>query len=407
MNTRRLYYDDSFLRTFAAQVLNCEQVVSSEPPAWQVTLDQTAFYPSSGGQPCDTGLLGEAAVLDVQDRGDAILHTLDHPLTLGTVTGAIDWERRFDHMQQHTGQHLLSAILQGRFALPTVSFHLGSEVSTIDVRGAEPLPAVLEAAERAVNDMIFEDRQVIVRYGTAEELTQQGVRKQVEREGILRAIEIEGVEVQPCGGTHVQRTGQIGMLLLRRATKIRQDWRIEFVCGARAARAARADYQRLRHAAERLKCAAEDIVPSAERVLAERDAQFKSLSALTERLAETEARLALLDVPAGPGGLRVIARVLEGVELVYLAIFATQLALAERTIAVLARKECGHLAFAQHPGSNKDMNALLKQVLEQLGGKGGGTRDFARGALANAAQSERAVQLAESLLSQVQAAGSL
>ena len=164
----------------------------------------------------------------------------------GKAHGCIHWARRLDHMQQHTGQHLLSAIFQERFGLPTVSFHLGSEVSTIDLRGNEPSEAVLEGAERAANEVIFDDRPVTVRYGTAEKLAQLGVRKEVERTGILRAIEIEGVDLQPCGGTHVRRTSQIGVTLVRGCSKIRQDWRVEFVCGRRTERVARADAKLLR-----------------------------------------------------------------------------------------------------------------------------------------------------------------
>src|SRR5215813_3640121 len=234
MKTKRIYYDDAFAREFEAQVVRCEGVVGSETQNWRVVLDQTAFYPASGGQPNDWGWLGEARVLDVVDQGDEIVHLVDQPVA-GRAIGKVDWRRRFDHMQQHTGQHLLSAVMQERFELPTVSFHLGEEICTIDLRGAEPTPDTLVEAERVANRIVFEDRAVNVRYGNLEELRTLGVRKEVDREGILRAIEIEGVEVQPCGGTHVARTGQIGMILLRRCTKIRQDWRLEFLCGGRAA----------------------------------------------------------------------------------------------------------------------------------------------------------------------------
>src|SRR5207245_4165756 len=195
------------------------------------------------------------------------------------------------HMQQHTCQHLLSAMFQKHFALPTVSFHLGTEVCTIDLRGQEPSEQVLEDAERRANQIIFEDRRVSVRFGTAEELSRLGVRKEVDREGMLRAIEIEGVELQPCGGTHVKSTGQIGMVLARRCTKIRQDWRVEFVCGERVERAARGDFQLLRQVAEKLSCAPEDILSSASRALAERDANFKKIRMLLERLASADADL--------------------------------------------------------------------------------------------------------------------
>src|SRR3974377_2225228 len=230
MATRRLYYDDSYMRTFSARVLGCGQTQPVSLPsgphiAWEVELDQTAFYPTSGGQPNDIGCIGEAKILDVRVGDDVVLHIVDREVPLEEVRGSIDWPRRFDHMQQHTGQHLLSAIFQGCYGLPTVSFHLGTDLCTIDLRGPEADAGVLEGAQRAANQIIFEDRPVNVRYGTANQLARVGVRKEVDREGILRAIEIEGADLQPCGGTHVRTTGQIGMILVRRCSKIRQGWR--------------------------------------------------------------------------------------------------------------------------------------------------------------------------------------
>jgi len=412
--TQRLYYDDSFARDFDADVLRCEPLKpdrESASPAqtWSLILDRTFFYPISGGQPNDTGRIGNATVLDVRDEEDRILHIVDRPLQPGPVKGSIDWERRFDHMQQHTGQHLLSAIFLERYALPTVSFHLGAELSTIDLRGSEPSLDLLEEAEHAANQIVFEDRSVTVRYGTAQELAQMGVRKQVDRAGILRAIEIQGVDLQPCGGTHLKSTGQIGMLLVRRCTKIRQDWRVEFVCGQRAEQAARADFQLLRRVAERLNSAPADAVSMADRVLTERDTQRKSQQLLTRRLAEAEASVALQTTPSGPNGIRLISRVIQGVEPEYLASFATQLARTEKSMALLARQDSGHLVFAQHPTAGRDMNGLLRQVLEKLGGKGGGTRDFARGHLNDAAQSADALEAAQAILrsNSVKAEGSV
>lgn len=398
MTTRRLYYDDSFEREFDAGVVSCEPVVYSGMAAWEVLLDCTAFYPTSGGQPNDVGRLGDARVLDVRDEGEEIVHIVDQELEIDTVHGCIDWTRRLDHMQQHTGQHLLSAMFQERFGRPTISFHLGDQICTIDLRGEEPSEAILEGAERAANQVIFEDRSVTVRYGTAEEFAELGVRKEVERSGILRAIEIEGADLQPCGGTHVKRTAQIGMILVRRCNKIRQDWRVEFVCGGRAERAARQDFLLLRHAAERLGCAPGDLAASAERVAAERDAHFKSARAALERLAQAEATLTLQGAPAGEDGIRLIARTFqEDAQAEYLNHFATQLAKSDKTIALLARFPCGHLIFAQHPSAGKDMNGLLKQVLQQFGGKGGGTRDFARGRLSDATKAEMAIALSREL----------
>jgi alanyl-tRNA synthetase len=399
MATRRLYYDDSFLREFDARVLSCDPEVHNGTPSWAVVLDSTGLYPTSGGQPHDLGKLGDANVLDVRDEEDEIVHVIDRELEPGSIHGCIDWTRRLDHMQQHTGQHLLSAMFQERFGRSTASFHLGAEICTIDLRGPEPTEEILEGAEHAANLIIQEDRPVTVRYGTAEDLAEQGVRKEVKREGILRAIEIEGADLQPCGGTHLNRTSQIGIILVRRCSRMRQDWRVEFVCGLRAERVARRDFQVLRGAAAKLACAPEDVVASAERALTERDAHFKTVRALLQRLAEADAAIALQSLNHGPRGIRVVARVFgEESQPEYLSNLATQLAKAEKTVALLGRSASGDLVFAQHPAAGQDMNAMLNQVLARFVGKGGGTRDFARGKLGDPAQAEKAVAFAEQLL---------
>jgi alanyl-tRNA synthetase len=403
MKTHRIYYDDAYEKEFDARVMHCEVL----PPdvnsgitgqVWGLVLDRTAFYPTSGGQPNDLGKIGDANVLDVRDDGDEIIHLVDRRPSSPDVLGCINWPRRFDHMQQHSGQHLLSAMFQERFGRPTVSFHLGADFCTIDLRGPEPSEEILEGAERASNKIIYEDRPLAVRYGTAEDLAELGVRKEVDRAGILRAIEIEGADLQPCGGTHVKSTGQIGTLLVRRCTKMRQDWRVEFVCGGRAERVARQDFLRLRAAAEKLSCAPEELVAVAGRVLFERDAHFKRTRALLERLAEIDVAQGVRDAVLGSDGTRLIHRVFENVEPEFLGFFATHVAKTERAIALLAEQGTGHILFAQHPGAGKDMNAILKEVLAKVGGKGGGTRDFARGRLDDATQAERALALATGVL---------
>jgi alanyl-tRNA synthetase len=389
MSTKRIYYDDAFAKEFAASVKASEEKKSG----WRVILDQTAFYPTSGGQPTDLGTLSEAHVLDVLDEGDEVAHVTDRPVQ-GIVTGKIDWPRRFDHMQQHTGQHLLSAVLLKAFDLETVSFHLGEEICTIDLRGKEPAAETLLAAEKAANDFVFEDRPVKILYATREELRGLGVRKEVEREGILRAIEIENVDLQPCGGTHVARTGQIGMIQLRRCTKIRQDWRLEFLCGGRVAKKARTDYEIRKTVAEKLKCSNEEVVAMLDKALGERDASYKSAKERGEKLAMLEAEKIVRETSPGADGIRVVTRVFEGVEASYVLMLAPAIATHEKTIALIARQECGHIFFGQGSGVGKDMNTLLKKVLEQVGGKGGGTKDFARGGLKDAAVAHKAIQLA-------------
>jgi alanyl-tRNA synthetase len=393
MTTKRIYYDEAFAKEFSGTVKASDE----KDGTWRVILEQTAFYPTSGGQPNDLGTLGEARVLDVVDEGDEIVHVTDGAAQ-GIVTGKIDWTRRFDHMQQHTGQHLLSAVLLKDFGMETVSFHLGEEICTIDVRGAEPGANTLLATEKAVNEVIFEDRAVNVLYATLEELRGLGVRKEVEREGTLRAIEIEGIELQPCGGTHVARTGQIGMVQLRRCTKIRQDWRLEFLCGRRVVKAARADYETRKTAAEKLKCSAEEVVAMLDKTLIEREASYKSAKERGEKLAAFEAERLVREALPRADGIRVVARVFEGMEASYVLMLAPAVATHEKTIALLARGECGHIFFGQGPGVGKDMNGLLKKVLEQVGGKGGGTKDFARGGLKEPTTAHKAIELARAEL---------
>jgi alanyl-tRNA synthetase len=399
MATRRLYFDDAFQDNFTAQVLSCEVLAEPEDgapePRWGVFLDQTLLYPTSGGQPNDLGKLGDANVFDVRDTDDErILHIVDRPVELGRIEGCIDWPRRFDHMQQHTGQHLLSAVFQERFGLVTVSFHLGETVSTIDLRGPQPSPLVLEGAARAANAVIFEDREITVRYGTAEQFAEMGVRKQVDRAGVLRAIEITGIDLQPCGGTHLRHTGQLGLILIRGCTKIRQDWRVEFLCGGRAESAARADGELISHLSAQLKCAPHELNTSIERLLAEREAAAKRLKVLLPKVAEADAVSLLLTSTPRADGPRVIAHLVSNAEPDYLQHLATALARTPAIVALLADQQTGSLVFAQNPEAAKDMNGLLKKVFEQFPGKGGGTKDFARGAVANPSLSHSAVEFA-------------
>jgi alanyl-tRNA synthetase len=402
MTTHRLYYEDSFVRNFSARVLSCSSVnpittASGPKPAWEVLLDRTAFYPASGGQPHDLGRLGEANILDVQDDGEEIAHIVDQELGVGAVEGCVDWPRRFDHMQQHTGQHLLSAMFQERYGLPTVSFHLGSELCTIDLRGPEPNSHVLQGAQHAANMIIFEDRPVNVRYGTADQLAELGVRKEVAREGILRAIEIQAADLQPCGGTHVRSTGQIGMVLVRRCTKIRQDWRVEFVCGARAERVAADDFQLLRTIGERLSCAPEEAVAAIEKSTAERDASYKNLRIALQQLAQDRAKLLIGAAVLGENGVRCIAVLLREESPELLLPLATELSKNDKTVALLIHELSGQLVFAQSTGGGKDMAALLRLVFANVPGKGGGTRDFVRAKLVDPARSNEALTLAAQL----------
>jgi alanyl-tRNA synthetase len=411
--TDRLYYHDSFLREFDATVVSC----TPDGPRWKVILNKTAFYPTSGGQPHDVGTLGDARVVEVVDAPNAAVavsaggsdishaadpHHLVHYTTAevpaGPIHGQIDWPRRLDHMQQHTAQHLLSAAFIELFGFQTVSFHLGKEVSTIDLAAPSVVPRQLETAERRTNEIVFEDRPVVIRFGTAQELAESGIRKKVEREGILRAIDIEGFDRQPCGGTHLASTGQAGLILLRKLERSREHWRIEFVAGYRALAAARSDFATLTQAATHLSCALQDVPAGITKNIEERRANSSAVKRLEERLANLEAGALLQQNPATPDGVRLILATPPGATPSYLALLAAKLTTEKNVITLLASHETGHVVAARSPELPQDLGALLRESLKEFGGKGGGAKHFAQGALPDPAQTDALIIAAKSRL---------
>ena len=379
--TERLYYRDSFLRAFDARVESCER----EGERWKVVLDRTAFYPTSGGQPHDLGKLNDVPVIEVADAEEnKVVHYTSAEVPAGAARGEIDWARRLDHMQQHTGQHLLSAAFIELFKFQTISFHLGRELSTIDLQAPEIVARHLEEAGRRVNEIILEDRLVTVRFGTAEEFEEAGIRKKVDREGVLRAIEVEGFDRQPCGGTHLERTGQAGLLLIRKLERRRALWRVEFVCGFRALAAARGDFAALGQAASLLSCGLPDVPTVLAKMIEEKRALHGSVKRMEERLAEHEAGALMAESAAvKPGGERMIARALEDASAEYLRLLAAKTVAEAQIVALLASRETGQVAFAQAKGLSHDMGAVLREALKEVGGKGGGAKDFAQGSIAD------------------------
>src|SRR5258708_3579127 len=248
--TERLYYHDCYLREFKARV------VETAEDGRRVYLDRTAFYPTSGGQPFDTGTMDGASVIDVIDQEERVAHILDAALSPGEITAQIDWQRRFDHMQQHTGQHLLSAVLEELFQIPTISFHLGAETSTIDLGASSLSLRQMEQAEERCAETVSESRPVTITFDEAS--ADLDLRKATERTGTLRVVSIQGIDRSACGGTHVRSTAEIGSVLLRKTEKIRGNIRLEFVCGRRALGQARADFRTLQDISRQLS------VPAAE-----------------------------------------------------------------------------------------------------------------------------------------------
>lgn len=391
--TERLYYTDSFLREFDARVVSCTPR-GEEESEWIVRLDRTAFYPTSGGQPHDTGRLNEAAVRGVFEREDdkEILHVTDRPIPAGPVHGSIDWERRFDHMQQHTGQHLLSAAFLKLFGFPTVSFHLGGENSTIDLDAPNLAARHLREVADLVNRVVFEDRVIRVSFHDREELAGLGIRKQVARAGTLRVVEIDGFDIQPCGGTHAARTGQVGSVLIRKTERQKQQWRAEFVCGRRAVRDARADFETLGAAAREIGCGTPELPAMVTKLLDERKTAHRESALLAARLAELEAKALLAR------GERTIVHAFDRADAGFLRQVAAALAAVAGVRAVLASRSTHQFVFAQAAESAGDMKRLLAETLLAAGGKGGGSKDFAQGTVPASANIDEILARAGQLL---------
>ena len=230
METKKLYYEDSHLKEFSATVIACEQVKNG----WAVTLDATAFYPTGGGQNCDLGTLGSANVLDVKEQGEEIIHLCDQPLEVGSVVaGAIDWNRRFDHMQQHSGEHLVMGQVYGKFGYHNVGFHMGTGLVTIDLDGPVTWEDLMEI-ETTVNGIIWENRPVKTWYPSAEELPNVNYRTKKALPWPVRIVEFDGADVCACCGTHVKYTGEIGMVKFVSCIKFKEGVRIELASGQRA-----------------------------------------------------------------------------------------------------------------------------------------------------------------------------
>jgi alanyl-tRNA synthetase len=375
--TTRLYYTDAYLASFRSTV------VDQDADDRRVYLEHTAFYPTSGGQPNDLGTLDGIAVVDVVDEGERIAHVLDAPLTRRgeAIAGEVDWPRRFDHMQQHTGQHLLSAVLAELFGYQTVSVHFGRDYSSLDL----DVPAVgadqLARAEARANEIVWENRPVTVAFEDA--ATATGLRRESGREGTLRIVTIADLDRSACGGTHVRATGEIGAILLRKQDKVRKAARIEFVCGRRAVARARADFESLSRIAASLSASLED-APSF--VAAQRE-QLQALETEKRRLEREVAGQRARDLydatPPGADGVR-LAVVTEASgtmdEIRPLAQAFIGLPRAAFVAAVSGSRPPALLVAASED-SGIDAARTLRDALAAAGGRGGGSPRMAQGSV--------------------------
>jgi alanyl-tRNA synthetase len=385
--TTRLYYHDSFLYDFEAEV---SEVLNSPRPA--LILDRTAFYPTSGGQVFDTGWITSDAntklrVTEVADTEDGkVVHYVEATKDLqpGTrVHGQIDATRRRDHMQQHSGQHVLSAAFLRLHNLPTVSFHMADDYCSIDLDTPTLTQKQIESAERLANEIILENRSVDVRFVTREEAGKLGLRKvpAADRDE-LRIIDIRDWDLSACGGTHVAQTGQIASVLLRKAEKVRQGWRVEFVAGQRAVATARRDFTALTETAALFSAHIYDVPQQAQKSLDELRSWRKQWEHSQEELAAAQAA-ALLAVTPEIKGRKIVVQTSSDREINFVKLLAQKLTrLSPSAVALLASTSPQpSLVFAQSAGQPFDMGGLMKETMTKLGGRGGGSKDLAQGGL--------------------------
>jgi len=408
--TERLYYNDSSLNEFDATVTAVEE----QGDQALVSLDRSAFYPTTGGQNFDTGEIfgiangSRVRVIDVQEQeqtGD-IVHRIECPpgwLSPGVpVRGEVDAPRRRDHMQQHSGQHVLSAAFEKLFAFSTVSFHMGDDVCTVDLATDAMNAKQLESAEKLANEIIAEDRPVEIRFATADDARAMGVRKipSAVREK-LRLIDIRDFDLNACGGTHVRSTGQIGSILLRKTEKVKQGVRVEFVCGLRAVGTARRDFQTLTDAAAVFSTQLWELPQQARKSLDEVKIAQKAQHRLLEEVAELQAVNLLQTADERPigSGQKLVIQFFADRDLNFIKMLAQKLIRLDKSAAFLG---CGgaqpSLVFAQTQGLPNDMGALMKETLQKLGTRGGGNRDMAQGGAPDADRAEHALSEAASTI---------
>lgn len=374
--TDRLYYTDAYQTEFDADVTAC----APAGDRFAVTLSTTAFYPTSGGQPHDLGRLGGRAVLDVVDAEDGrLVHLVDGPLDIGArVHGAIDWTRRFDHMQQHTGQHVLSAAFETICKARTESFHLGTASATIDL-GRPVSPQEIAAAEDDANRVVWQDREVRVRFVSAEEAATLPLRKESGRTGMLRLVDVTDYDLSACGGTHVARTGGIGLISVTGWEKFKGGTRVEFRCGVRALTQLREWRDALAATNRALSVSAVELAPAIERLQGENKALARTVRTLQEQLAGHVAA-DLVTTAARSGDRVVVAQALDGWDAPGLkAIAASIAATPGACAAVFSATSPALVVVARAADVPVDAGAVLKALVAQFGGKGGGKADLAQG----------------------------
>src|ERR1044071_3517637 len=338
--TEKLYFTDSSILQFPATIID----VQATERGYEVQLDRTAFYPTGGGQPNDTGLLGDARVIDVfENEGGIIYHVVGQlgALAAGQVVeGRIDRARRLDHMQQHSGQHILSQAFVHACRAETRSFHLGAQTSTIDIELQSPTNEHMRAAEEIANEVIFEDRPMRVHLLNEEEAARLPLRKESAVQGQIRVIEVEGYDWSPCGGTHAMRAGQIGLIAIKGYERAKKMTRVEFVCGHRALEEYRAANETAISVAQLFSAERDTSVELVRRMIQENKSLKRRIRDLLE-LAMTAEAAEMRAAVASTGQFKIIRAAFDGRDIEEVRMLATKIVQAEPAIALLGTKDAG------------------------------------------------------------------
>ena len=377
METEKLYYQDAFLTTFTAQVLSCEPVTHSEKSsprkAWKVVLDRTAFYPEGGGQPADHGTLNGNPVLDVHEKDGVIFHIVENSVETGeNVLGAVDWTRRFDHTQQHSGEHILSGILCADYHCDNVGFHMGAETVTIDYNTDLTWEQVLDA-ERKANLYIWEDHRAEISYPSREALSALQYRSKKEIAGQVRIVSFPGADCCACCGTHVQRAGQVGLVKVLSCQKFKGGVRLEILCGQRAMRYLGQVYDQDRAIGQALSVKPLDTLSAVSRLTEELEMAKQRQAQLETQLFSyisweyTDAGDVLLIQP--PMRSDAIRRLADAV------------AQQSGGLAAVFAGDSGNYAYALVRTDKAELGSLVKALNQALRGRGGGRNGFAQGSV--------------------------
>jgi alanyl-tRNA synthetase len=401
----RFYYDDAYTCDFTARIV--ERIEIDGHPA--IILDQTYFYPTSGGQPNDIGLIVGVAVLDVLARKEdgAVVHVLAGEVKGETVACAVDWTRRFDHMQHHTGQHILSQAFVQVVQASTVGFHLSTDSITIDLDKTNVSDDAVTAVETLANDVVWANRPVTARIIQPDDAEGVRIRKLPEHllTGGLRVIDIDDFDVTACGGTHVAHTGEIGLIKILKLEKRGDKTRVEFRCGGRALRDYRDKNAIANQLTADLTCALPDVPQAVSRLQEDFKAEQRAAKAATAQLIEYEA-LRLIAETTATNGVRVVKRSFTSRDFGEVRILAARLTQEPGTVALLATSDGtaankAQLVFARSADASYDMNTLLKQTLTRFpDGRGGGQPQMAQGGgSASSGEINSALDAAEQSLS--------